>query len=126
MSVQNEICTYEQARKIMLIGVERKTSWYWVTLKNGDRRICAARDLARAKGQIIEAYPAYSAAELLEMLPDQVCIYKDKAEYCASVHKLRFPLPDMGESEFFIIKSGVSVSNALAAMYVYLKGHQLA
>lgn len=125
MSVSNEVCTFEQARKMFIAGIERKTTWYWVTLKNGDRKLCAQRDLPGAKDQIIEAFPAYTAAELLELMPDQVCIYKDKGEYCASVHKLRFPLPDMGEGEFFIIKSGVSVANALAALFVHLKGHQL-
>jgi len=125
MSVSNEVCTFEQARNMFMAGIERKTTFYWVRKKNGDQGIIWQHDLKAMAPEADAVFPAYTAAELLEILPDQVCIYKDKGEYCASVHKLRFPLPDMGEGEFFIIKSGVSVANALAAMYVYLKGHQL-
>lgn len=126
MSISNEVCTYEQAAKMFIAGIERKTMYYWLQKKNGQRGIALKKDLANFKDEAECCYPAYTAAELFELLPDQVCVYKDKGEYCASVHKLRFPLPDMGDGEFFIIKSGVSMANALAAMFVYLKGQGLA
>lgn len=126
MSISNEVCTYEQACKMFIAGIERKTMYYWLQKKNGQRGIALQKDLQALKDDAESCYPAYTCAELFELLPDQVCIYKDKGEYCASVHKLRFPLPDMGEGEFFIIKSGVSMANALAALFVYLKGQGLA
>lgn len=126
MTVSSSVCTYEQSVSILVAGIEKKTLWYWCKLKDGTTKLAPKEYLKQAAEQSTAIYPAYTGAELLEILPDQVCIYKDKGCYCCSVHKLRFPLPNMGEGEFFIIKSEHSMANALAAMIVYLRKHQLA
>jgi len=126
MTVSSQICTFEQSVSILIAGIERKTTYYWCKFPDNTRKIVRKEDIADPSLKGCELYPAYTAAELLEIMPDQVCIYKDKGEYCCSVHKLRFPLPNMEGGEFFMIKSEHSTANALAAMLVYLRKHQLA
>lgn len=126
MNILKQVCTYNQAVSLLAAGIEHHTTWYWMKKKTGAIGLCIRDHLKELQHEAEAVYPAYSVAELLEVMGDHVAVFKEKGNYSCSVHKSNYAVPDIkGGFEFFIVKSDKSAAEAVAAMFIILRKYGL-
>ena len=74
MSLENQLCTLEQAKKFDELGVKAESYFVWITGVDGQLKpFISVKDHACWKPETLKhSYPAYSCSELGVMLPDSI------------------------------------------------------
>ncbi len=80
MKVEDQVCTIEQAKRFVELGIRLQTYFQWEVPDNADRsesETCALSITSSAMKKNINTYPAPSAAELGELLPAVVSLEEE-------------------------------------------------
>ena len=82
MKLENQICSLELARRLKMLGFEQESLFYWVMMYPGALVLSGPSWIIHTADEFENikvlpeedwmAYPAYTAAELGEMLPSHI------------------------------------------------------
>ena len=76
MKLENQVCNLELSKKLKELGVKKDSVWFWqFNDKEGERLGIGKYSLERFNPNIFQSYkdyPAFTVAELGEMLPDAI------------------------------------------------------
>ena len=89
-NIKDSVVSLELAKKLKEVGVKQRSIWFWIRWKDKDKWDVKCPEYMREEWKsspLIEYYSAYTATELMEMLPSPIrecgekhytlCIYKD-------------------------------------------------
>lgn len=77
MKLENQVCTFEQAKRLKELGVKQESIWFWEEMRHPVPQGCATKRLqlyadvghAISRSAVEANYSAFSATELGAMIP---------------------------------------------------------
>lgn len=124
MKLEDQVVSLELSKRVAELGVKRESLWNWLVASDGARIM---RNPVRGTYKYFDQYPAYTAAELGEILPDNVVYAKTEGSaktwgkwVCSLEDEDREDGYFLGYSEY-----GDTEANARAKMLIYLLENEL-
>ncbi len=83
MNLEDQVVNLELSKKLLTLGVNQNSLWYWCDTFSDDWKLCYTnnyendiylKDLQKEKS----AYSAFTASELMELLPYRVTLSEDQ------------------------------------------------
>ena len=118
MKIEQQVCTLEQAKKLMALGVTAEPLYWHVIDIDPLTPMDIIQKWQHSNFDQCEKYPAYNVSELGVMLPNYYESHKgamDDTWYCGML--------EGGDGEYFAIEK--TESEARAAMLIYLLENNL-
>ena len=131
MKIEQQVCTLEQAKKLVALGVTAEPLYWHVIDIDPLTPMDIIQKWQHSNFDQCEKYPAYTVAELGVMLPDGKTIdpeytqiatcrsYSDSSLYVCFCERV------IGDNEPTIEQFGDTEAEARAAMLIYLLGNHL-
>ncbi len=128
MKIENQVCSFELAEKLKELGVEQNSLYYYSQGPLDDSLQLGKLD--NGWSEPVENISAFTATELLEMLPEFILPETEDEDYvltirqnegCWSINYI-YDLNIIAlDGEF----EDINICNALAKMLIYLKENNL-
>ena len=119
MKLENQVCSLELAKKLKELGGKQESLFYWHLDGDDEWELVMEKDVFP---QVLDfCYPAFTVAELGEMLPEEIHTFKLSDEFCCESNQ-----PDYfpkGKSNLFFTAD--TEANARAKMLIYLLENKL-
>ncbi len=126
MSLKSQVCSKELSMKLKELGVEKESFFEWFESKH-EKSSCVIYRGTNGYGAG-ETYSAFTASELLELLPGEISrdlikytyllILKKNHEYEIRYDEIRYDSCMLDDIQ--CIEFGDTLTNALAKMLIYL------
>jgi hypothetical protein len=116
MTIQQQVCTLGQAKRLKELGVTDETNQFYFI--NG--HIAWGLDLVSQIAAGNEFYPAFTVAELGVMLPENINCFKSNGKFEVSAHKWQYPVKQIQEGFNFFVVKGDTEAECKSAMLITL------
>ena len=128
MDIENQVVSLELAKKMKELGFGQESEWYWVINQDSaftDWCLESQRYIKYYKKDNKEYYPAYTVAELGEMLPKIIeNLYKLEIWYRGNNCIVEYPANDYTDCKLHRVEADTE-ANARAKMLIWLKENNL-
>jgi hypothetical protein len=121
MKLEQQVCSLELSKRLKELGVKQESLFVWRLAMDDKWHL---EDTERVYSSKREKCSAFTVAELGEMLPSNVNIFK-KNRQLRSHRNSMFWVVDYLPSDEYIVKTGKNEADARAKMLIYLIENKL-
>ena len=128
MKIENQVTSLELSKKLKELGFEQESLFRHLVTISGFEKIESSyhyrKKFEDVFGKVVEEYPAYTVAELGEMLPRYI---KDNYENTLTMYKCDagYHVEYSCEKQLLRFEQAETESDARAKMLIYLKENNL-
>ena len=150
MELEKQVCSLELAQKLKELGVVQESyfQWYLINDADGEYPTVLKRSTKRNRATCADYCPAYTVAELGEMLPKQMdnhykvkqmypfqkgsqvhltCYFNERSNECGVNYNGRMNLPndELDQEQYWYGELANTEADARAKMLIYLLENKL-